>query len=83
MRASVKIKRVVEYVREFPGLGEKIRLARELDGRPLTQICRECGLSRSYWYQLEAEDMRASATEEVIRKVEKALNVDLGVCFDD
>jgi transcriptional regulator with XRE-family HTH domain len=79
----MKIKRVVEHVREFPGLGEKIRQTREKDGRTLTQICRECGLSRSYWYQLEAEDMRASATEEVIRKIEQALNVDLGVCFDD
>ncbi|MER3589774.1 MAG: transcriptional regulator, partial [Mastigocladus sp. ERB_26_1] len=31
----------------------------------------------------EAEDLRAPATEEIIRKIEQALNIDLGVKFDD
>jgi transcriptional regulator with XRE-family HTH domain len=78
----VQVKRVIEIVREYPDLGQRIRQAREKDKRTLTAICRECGLSRSYWYQLEGEDMRSAATEEVIRKIEKVLGVDLEVNFD-
>ena len=79
----MQVKRVIEIVRECPDLGQRIRQAREKDKRTLTAICRECELSRSYWYQLEAEDMRSAATEEVIRRIEKVLGVDLGVNFDD
>jgi transcriptional regulator with XRE-family HTH domain len=80
---SVEVKRVVETVQSFPDLGKRIKQARERDSRSLSQICRECGVSRAYWYQLESEDLRAPATEEIIRKVEAALGVDLGVKFDD
>jgi transcriptional regulator with XRE-family HTH domain len=80
---AVQVKRIVEFVREFPGLGQRIRQAREQDKRALTTICRECGLSRSYWYQLESEDLRSAVTEEAIRKIEKVLGVDLGVNFDN
>jgi len=79
----MQVKRVIEIVREYRDLGQRIRQAREKDKRTLTAICRECELSRSYWYQLEAEDMRSAATEEVIRRIEKVLGVDLGVNFDD
>ena len=79
---TVQVKRVVEIINDFPGLGQRIRQAREQDERSLSQICRECGVSRSYWYQLEGEDMRSPATEEIIRKNENALGIDLGVRFD-
>lgn len=79
----VQVKRVIEVVREFPELGKRIREARERDERSLSRICRECGVSRSYWYQLESGDLRSPATEEIIRKIEKALTVDLGVSFND
>lgn len=79
---SVQVKRVVEVVRDFPDLGKRIRQARERDGRSLSQICRDAGVSRAYWYQLESEDLRAPATEEIIRKIEQALGVDLGVKFE-
>ena len=78
----VQVKRVIEVIGDFPGLGQQIRSVREQDERSLTQICRECGLSRSYWYQLESEDLRSAVTEEAIRKIEKVLNVDLGVKFE-
>ncbi|MFN6537940.1 MAG: helix-turn-helix domain-containing protein [Nostoc sp. EkiNYC01] len=80
---AVQVKRIVEVVQNFPELGKRIKESRERDERSLSQICRECGISRSYWYQLEAEDLRAPATEEIIRKIEQALNVDLGVRFND
>ena len=79
----MQVKRVIEVVQEFPDLGARIKKARVLDERSLIQICREAGVSRQYWYQLEAEDLRAPATEDIIRKIEGALGVDLGVSFDD
>jgi transcriptional regulator with XRE-family HTH domain len=80
---TLQVKRVKESVNDFPGLGKRIKEAREKDDRSLSQICRDCNISRSYWYQLESEDMRSPATEEIIRRIEKELNVDLGVKFDD
>ena len=78
----MQVKRVVEIIHDFPGLGQRIRQAREHDERSLSEICRDCGISRSYWYQLEGEDMRSPATEEIIRKIEGALGIELGVNFD-
>lgn len=82
---TVQVKRVVEIVQDFPGLGQRLRQvreqARDKNKRSLSAICRECGISRSYWYQLESEDLRSPATEEIIRKIERALGVDLGVDF--
>lgn len=83
----LKIKRVQETIREFPDLGKKIKQAREeakrKDGKSLAAICREANISRAYWYQLEAEDLRSPVTEEIIRKIEKTLNIDLEVNFDN
>ena len=78
----VQVKRVVETVGDFPGLGKRIQDAREKDSRSLSEICRQSGISRSYWYQIEGEDLRSPATEEIIRKIENVLGVDLGVTFD-
>ncbi len=79
----MQVKRVKETILNFPGLGKRIKDAREKDVRSLAQICRECNISRSYWYQLESEDLRSPATEEIIRKIELALGVDLGINFDE
>jgi transcriptional regulator with XRE-family HTH domain len=78
----VQIKRSIVIVREFPGMGERIKKAREGDKRSLTSICKEAGISRSYWHQIENEDLRAPATEEIMRKIEAVLGVDLGINFD-
>ncbi|WP_036487043.1 helix-turn-helix transcriptional regulator [Myxosarcina sp. GI1] len=80
---TLQVKRVQESIGDFPGLGQRIKEARENDPRSLSQICRDCNISRSYWYQLESEDMRSPATEEIIRRIEQELNVDLGVKFEN
>ena len=79
---TVQVKRVVEETRDVPGLGAAIKRARESDDRSVTQLCRDAGISRQYWYQIEREDLRAPATEDVIRRIEAVLSVDLGVKFD-
>lgn len=83
MLQAVEVKRVTVEVKTFPGLGRRIKKARESDPRSLAEICRTSGVSRAYWYQLEGEDLRAPATEEIIRKVENALGVDLEVNFGE
>lgn len=79
---NVRVKRVLEIERDFPELGKRIRQAREGDNRTLTEICKACGVSRGYWYNLENENLLGCATEDVIRKIEEVLSVNLGVSFD-
>ncbi|MEH2290228.1 helix-turn-helix domain-containing protein [Nostoc sp.] len=78
----MQVKRVVEVVQDFPDIGKRIKQARERDERSVSQICREAGISCAYWYQLKAENLRAPATEGIIRKIEAVLSVDLGVKFN-
>ncbi|BDI21034.1 hypothetical protein ANSO36C_68360 (plasmid) [Nostoc cf. commune SO-36] len=83
MLQLMQVKKTIEVVKNFPGLGEKIKKAREGDKRSLSQICRESGISRPYWYQLENEQIYSSVSEEMIRKIEATLGVDFGVSFED
>jgi transcriptional regulator with XRE-family HTH domain len=46
-------------------------------------MAKEVGISRNYWYQLEAEAVLGGVAEETLRKIEEVLGVDLGVQFDD
>lgn len=79
---KVQVKRTVEVVRAFPGLGERIKNARESDKRSLVQICKDSGVSRPYWYHLENEEIYSCVSEATIRKIEATLGIDLGVNFD-
>ncbi len=81
MNTTVQVKRTIEVIKDFPDLGKRIKAARETDTRSLSQICRESGISRSYWYQLESEDLRAPVTEEIIRKIENILEINLEINF--
>lgn len=68
---------------QFEGLGQKIRQARKkLRGKKtIEQVCEEVGVSKTYWYDIENECLRGSLSIENLRKIEKALGVDLGVNF--
>ncbi len=83
--SSMRIKRT-EVVRDFPGIGARVREAREravaMPGRSLTKICKEAGISRQYWYQIENENLTSPVGEDTIRKIESVLGIDLGVRFD-
>jgi transcriptional regulator with XRE-family HTH domain len=67
---------------QIEGFGAKVRTAREKasreQGKSLEAICNEVGVSKTYWYSIEAETRRSIALE-TLRKIEKALKVDLGV----
>ncbi len=75
----MKVRRTTDL--EIPGLGRKIKLAREADTRSLETICREVQLSRVYWYDIESERIRGALPEETLRRIEEVLGVDLGVEF--
>ena len=77
---QMKVRRTVE--KEALGLGKRIKQARVADKRSLEVICAEAGISRVYWYDIEAEKVRSALPEETLRKIEKVLGVDLGVNFD-
>lgn len=63
---------------EIDGIGEKIKQARKADPRTTKQICEELGMCHSNLFRIENE--RYEATDiEVIRKIEKVLNIDLEI----
>lgn len=78
----MKITKVITLEKNVPSLGKKIKAARMSDKRMLTQICRECGLSRSYWYQIESNGVKKLSLE-TLQKIESVLGVDFGIKFDE
>ncbi|GET38883.1 helix-turn-helix domain-containing protein [Microseira wollei] len=74
----MKVERVQAV--EVPGLGNKIKEAREADKRSLTQICGLVGMSTANWYRIEQEK-NESVPEETLRKIEAVLGVEFGVNF--
>jgi len=76
----VKVRRNVDV--EIQGLGAKIQQARKASGRTLEALAAEAGISRVYWYDIEAERIREALPEETLRKIEQALGVDFGVDFN-
>ncbi len=82
MNASqMRVKRSLE--KDVPGLGAKIKQAREADSRSLETISSLAQMSRVYWYDIEAEKIRGALPEETLRKIEQVLGVNFGVDFDD
>ena len=84
MIQSVRIRKIQET--RVEGLGERIKQARlslPRNGKSLNDLCEEVGFSQTYWYDIEKERIRGALSIENLRKMEKALGIDLGVSFDD
>jgi transcriptional regulator with XRE-family HTH domain len=75
------MKVVREIIVDAPGLGQRIKDARESDPRSLRAICEAVGMSQMNWYRVEAE--KQTLPEPTLRKIEEVLGVDFGVKFDD
>ncbi len=78
---AMKVRKVID--RDVPGLGQQIKDAREADGRSVEAICSLVGVSRVYWYDIEAERIRGALSEKTLRKIEEVFNLKFGVSFDD
>lgn len=78
MEEVMKVTRLTE--KEVPGLGDRIRAAREADTRSLTTLCKLVGMTPMNWYRIEKEEAK-SLPEETLRRIESVLGVDFGVDF--
>lgn len=72
----------VSFSKEFPGLGDRIRQFRQASTKPLTQLAADAGISVPHWNRIENEKV-ADLPIETLRGIEQALNVELGVSFDE
>lgn len=81
LATKVKVKRIVEV--EVQGLGSKIQKARKASGETVETLAQKAGITRQYWYDVEKEYLRDGLPEETLRSIEKALDQDLGVSFND
>lgn len=78
---KVLMKVVRKTVLEVPGLGQRIKQAREADPRSLKALAESAGMTPMNWYRIEAEEQELP--EDTLRKIEQALGIDCGVKFND
>jgi transcriptional regulator with XRE-family HTH domain len=70
---------------EVEGIGERVRIARKAVckqlGKSLETICQEVGVTRTYWYRIENEDMGKDEglSIETLMKIQQVLSIDLGI----
>lgn len=79
----MKVRRIVKQEVDVPGLGERLRQARLKDKRSVEKLATAAGISRNYWYQLEAEAILGGVKEDTLRNIEQVLGVNLGVDFEE
>ncbi len=79
-KTVMKVRKVIDV--EVPGLGERIKEARETDRRSLAEICRQMPMSVMNWYKIEASETKALPIG-TLRRIEEVLGVDFGVSIDD
>ena len=75
----MRVKRTV-FV-DVPGLGGRIKAARDASKLTVTRLCELADLSRDRWYGIEKEEVNEALPEETLLKIQAALGVDLGVNF--
>lgn len=78
MVEKMKVRRTIDI--EIPGLGKRIRQAREADRRSLAEICRQIPMTTMNWYKIESEETKALPIE-TLQRIEEVLNVDFGINF--
>lgn len=74
----MKVRKTIDI--DAPGLGDRIKRAREADPRSLAEICRQIPMSPMNWYKLEKEETKAIPLE-TLERIEDVLGVDFGVEF--
>lgn len=66
----------------YPGIGERIKSYRKQSEKTFTELAADAGISVPHWHRIEKEQVKELPIE-TLRRIEKSLNVDLGVSFDD
>lgn len=80
MITKMRIRQVREI--EVERLGDRIKEVRLNSSKSLEKICREVGVSRTYWYDIEKETVKGGLSIEKLRKIEQALGVNFGISFE-
>jgi transcriptional regulator with XRE-family HTH domain len=62
---------------EVQDLPDRIKTVRMADGRSLSEICRQVGMSPMHWYRIEKG--AHALPIETLRKIERVLGVSFGV----
>lgn len=77
---KVQVERVIRI--NVPGIGKKIKDARERDPRSVEELAKAANMTRANWYRIEREENEI-LPEPTLRKMEEVLGVDFGVNFND
>lgn len=78
MNTTMEIVRTIKTTgKDIP---KKVKEARLKDGRSVQVLATYAGLSSAYWYKIE-NGQADIVSEEVIRKIEEILKIDLGINF--
>lgn len=80
---TVLVQRRITQTVNDKDLAEKVRRAQEASGLSVSEVCRQLGISRTYWYKLVNDNIAEGLAEPTLRKIERVLSVDLGVRFND
>ena len=74
-----------QIVVDAPGLGKRLKEAREKSGKSAQVLATQANISTAYWYALEKADGKKdiSVSEEILRNIEQVTGIDFGVKFDD
>ena len=67
---------------EVPDLSSRIKQGQLSSGKTIEAICRECGISRQTWYNIENGYVKHGISWEILKKIESALGVDFNVNFE-
>lgn len=80
MSIDVQIERVIRV--DAPGIGARIKEARERDPRSVEELAKAADMTRANWYRIEREENDV-LPEPTLRKIEEVLGVNFGVSFDN
>lgn len=78
MKKLMKVRQVVKI--DVPGLGKRIKEAREADRRSLAVICREVGMTTANWYRIEMEKQEVPLA--TLQRMEEVLGVSFGITLE-
>jgi ribosome-binding protein aMBF1 (putative translation factor) len=82
MSLTISVKVIRQSETYVPNLHERIKKAREKDGRSAQVLATLADISTAYWYKLEAGTQKW-VSEDVLKRIESVLGVDFGVQFND
>ena len=79
MGSQMQVKKVVEQILEVPGLGSRIKDARQRSKESLVKLCEKAGISRQYWYGIESESINHPLPLGTLRAIESVLGTSFNV----